>query len=317
MRRFLHILITMLFLTSVSNAQIIQGYDTVCINSPLELTTTVSGASSYYWGFCSAYLNNIPQGSSIAAGTGLDQPTSIAMAKDGNNFYVFCFNQGGNNEMIRYDFGTALSNAPIASNLGDFGGIVGQNPKGLWFVQDKGNWYAFLAAGNGPGNSQIVRFDFGASLANIPVPTDLGSLGGQIINPQDLYIFNEAGNWYGITMEGFTGNVKRLEFGSNLNSIPTVFNLGNIGFTLSFPTGFWPITDGTDWFIFAVNAGTNSVTRIDFGASLVNNAPAATNLGNFNLVFNSPRDISIIRDCDDWYGYVTDEPGNKDRKSVV
>ena len=48
---------------------LIKGEDTVCINNYLQLSTTDTTASSYYWGFCSAYLNNIPTGSSIAAGT--------------------------------------------------------------------------------------------------------------------------------------------------------------------------------------------------------------------------------------------------------
>ena len=37
---------------------------------------------------------------------------------------------------------------------------------------------------------------FGNSLSNIPTSEDLGSIGGILNEPQDLYVFNEGGNWY-------------------------------------------------------------------------------------------------------------------------
>jgi len=298
------------------SAQMIQGFDTVCVNTPLQFTTTNSNASSYYWGFCSAYLNNSPQGSSIAAGTGLDAPRSIAMVVDTNTntHYIFVVNSDvATREVIRYDFGTSLANAPIATNLGDFGGLISTNPKGLWFAEDGDGWHAFLAAGNGPVNSQLVRFDFGSGLSGAPTATDLGNLGGLMINPQDMYIFEEAGNYYGFTNSGFTGNLLRFEFGANLSNIPSVVNVGNPGpglGLLGFPTGFWPAKDGANWHLFVVNAITSSIIRLDFGTSLLNPAPTATNLGNFSNTLTSPRDISIIRDCDNWYGFVTNENSN-------
>lgn len=296
------------FTTESAFSQLIIGPDTICIPNQLQLHTTVTGASSYYWGFCSAYLNNIPAGSSIAAGTGLSSPSSIVMGKDGNNYFVFVINAAAPYNMIRYEFGTSLSNVPLATDMGNFGGGIPANAKGFELVNTGGNWFGFLTGGSTPLNSDFVRFDFGNSLSNIPSVIDLGNMGGTLINPQDLFVFNEAGNWYAFTNNGFTSDLIRLEFGSSITNPPTLVNLGNPG-SLSFPTGMWPVFDGTDWHLFEVNRLSQRLTRLDFGASLLN-VPVDNDLGNPGGFLNGPRDISVIKDCGAYYGYVTNELGN-------
>lgn len=314
MRKILAVLGLFILSVQGTQAQLIQGFDTVCVNTPLQLTPTVSNATSYYWGFCSAYLNNTPQGSSIAAGTGLDAPRSTALAVDSSTdeHFIFVVNNGGaTREVIRYAFGNSLANAPVATNLGDFGGIININPKGLWFAEDGDGWHAFLAAGNGPAASQIIRFDFGASLSSFPVAVDLGNLSGLVINPQDMFIFEEAGSWHGFTNSGFTGDILRFDFGANLSNIPTVVTILNPMLSLGFPTGFWPAFDGTNWHLFVANAITSSIVRLDFGPTLATNTnPAPVDLGDFGGLLTSPRDISIIQDCDAYYAFVTNEGSN-------
>jgi len=304
----LFLVVCSLFFTKPVLAQLIVGPDTLCIGNELQLQTTVTGASNYYWGFCSAYLNNIPTGSSIAAGTGLDDPSSIAMAKDGNNYFVFVVNAAAPNDVIRYDFGTNLSNVPLANNLGNFAGGIPQNSKGFELIQTGGNWYGFLTGGNTPLNSDIIRFDFGTSLSNIPVLVDLGNFAGTVEAPQDLYVFNEAGSWYALTTSGSTNDLIRLEFGLSLTNIPVAVNLGNPG-SFDFPSGMWPVFDGTDWHLFLVNRGSQRLTRLDFGPSLLS-VPLDNDLGNPGGLFNDPVDISVIRDCGAYYGYVTNLAGN-------
>lgn len=288
--------------------KLIFGLDTLCIENELQLSTSITKASTFYWGFCSAYLNNIPTGSSIGAGTGLDSPSSIAQAKDANNYYVFVVNSNNPRNMIRYDFGTSHSNSPIAVDLGNFGGQMPVTSKGFELVNTNGNWYGFLLGGTNAVNSQLVRFDFGNSLSNTPTLVDLGNISGLLINPQDLYVFAEGSDWYALTTNGFTGNLIRLEFGTNITNIPTLVNLGNPG-TLSFPTGMWPVYDGTNWHLFVVNRLSQTLSRLDFGNSLLNPA-VETNLGDFGGLLNGPRDISVIRDCGKFYGYITNEANN-------
>ena len=294
-------------LTSVS-AQLIIGPDTLCMGNVLQLNTTAKGASSYYWGFCSAYLNNIPAGSSIAAGTGLDDPSAISMAKDGNDYFVFVSNTVAPFNLIRYEFGNSLSNVPLATDMGNLYGAMPQNSKGFELIKIGANWFGFITGGNTAANSALVRLDFGSSLTNKPTATNFGSLGGLMLNPQDIYIFSEAGNWYGFTNNGFTGNIIRLEFGTSITNPPVVNDLGNTG-SLALPTGLCPVFDGTDWHLFVVNRLTARITRLDFGSSLLN-VPVDNDLGNPGGLLNGCRDMMIIRDCGLYYGYVTNEVGN-------
>lgn len=145
-------------------------------------------------GFCSAYLNNIPTGSSIAAGTGLDAPSSITMGKDGNNYFIFVINTNLPRNVIRYEFGTNLASAPLATNLGDFGGSIPLSCKGFELVNENGKWYGFAVGGTTALNSDMIRFDFGSSLANTPTLATIGNLGGLLLNPQDLYFLMKLAN---------------------------------------------------------------------------------------------------------------------------
>ncbi len=311
MKQFSTILLifTSVLLSQKSFSQIIQGPDTLCIKNELQLTTTDTTASTYYWGFCSAYLNNIPTGSSIAAGTGMDAPASICMVTDSSNYFVFVVNTNSPRNLLRYDFGSSMSNAPTVNVIGDFGGTIPVNAKGFEIVKSGANWYGFLVGGATAVNSQMVRFDFGTSLSNTPTIVDLGNLAGLLLNPQDLYVFNEAGNWYAFTNSGFTGNLLRIDFGANItNPAPPLTNLGNPG-TLAFPTGIWPVFDGSNWSLFVVNRLTQTVSRLDFGNSLLNPF-VEVNLGNFGGILNGPRDIVIIKDCGNYYGYITNESTN-------
>lgn len=292
-----------------SKAQsLINGLDTICITNDLQLSTTVTGASTYYWGFCSAYLNNIPSGSSIVAGTGLNSPSAIAMEKDGANYHVFVVNTNAPYNIIRYDFGTLMSNVPVAVNLGDFAGAIPDNSKGFELVRTGGNWYGFITGGVTPANSELIRLDFGTSLGNVPTVVSLGNIGGVLSNPQDLYVFSEANNWHAFTTNAFTGELIRINFGASITGVPTTTNLGNPG-SFDFPTGMCPVYDGTNWYLFVVNRVSQAISRLNFGNSLLN-PPVDLNLGGFAGALNGPRDITIIRDCDAYYGYVSNESGS-------
>jgi gliding motility-associated-like protein len=69
--------------------------------------------------------------------------------------------------------------------------------------------------------------------------------------------------------------------------------------------------DGSTWHLFFVNKTNHSVSRLDMGMALslpvLPLVPTVVMGGAINLPFNNPRDISIIKDCSNYYGYVTNE----------
>lgn len=85
-----------------------------------------------------------------------------------------------------------------------------------------------------------------------------------------------------------------------MGNIPIGTNLGNIG-QLYRPTGFYLIEVDEEWHLFIVSTVGNSLSRIDFGTSLLN-TPTGVNLGDGSGLFDLPRDLVITKICDNYFG---------------
>ncbi|SEL50253.1 gliding motility-associated C-terminal domain-containing protein [Chitinophaga rupis] len=278
--------------------------DTVCVNAPVNITNTSTNASTYYWNFCSGSLYNAPQITNLGGmGGNLDRPVFIATAKEGNNYYGFVTNNGLNN-LIRLDFGTSLLNTPTPTNLGNFGNIIPINTEGVQIVQDADGWHIIILGGIN-SNAKIVKVDLGTSLANpSPTATDWGNI-GNLNYPADLYTFQEGSHWYGLTVNAYNNTITRFDFGTSFQNPPAGTNLGNLG-NLDFPTGIFTLQESGNWYVLITNRNNNSLTRLDFGASLLN-TPAAVNLGNPDGVLNQPRDLCVLHDCGRTYALAVNE----------
>src|SRR6185436_14763668 len=103
----------------------------------------------------------------------------------------------------------------------------------------------------------------------------------------------ENGNWYGFTVNSNNNTVTRFDFTNSFSNVPIATNLGNIG-NLSGPTGLHPIKDNNNWHLFVTNATSSTLTRLDFGTSLLS-TPTGQNLGNINGLFHTVWDIYIMK----------------------
>jgi gliding motility-associated-like protein len=204
-------------------------------------------------------------------------------------------------------FGNSLLNTPTAENLGDFGGRIPPQTEGLSIVQDANGWHILIVGGgNNSGNPSIAVVDFGNSLTNTPTCTNWGNA-GTMAYPTDFFTFQEGGNWYGL-LNSDNNTITRLSFGTSFATAPTGVNLGNVG-NLDFPTGMFIINVNGNWHMFVTNTYSNSVTRLDFGTSLLN-TPVANNLGNPGGLLNSPRDIYVFNDCGGTFALLANGDGD-------
>jgi len=274
--------------------------DTVCVNTPVKIQNTSTSGSTYFWNFCSGSLFNTPVVSDLGNVNGnLSVPTYLSMTKDGNDYYAFVTNNIG--ELVRYNFGNSFLNAPSSDNFGNLGGAIPNHTEGVQVIRDINGWHVIVVGGTDEIAPSIVKVDFGSSLGNAPAATNWGNMGGMDY-PHDLYITQEGNNWYGFTVNILNNTVTRFDFGNSVGNMPTAVNLGNLG-SLDKPTGIFATQDNGNWYVFVTNQGSNTITRLDFGNSLVN-APAGVNLGTGGGIINGPRDISIIRDCGKIFGLV-------------
>jgi gliding motility-associated-like protein len=288
--------------------------DTVCVNTPVNITNTSTGASNYFWNFCVGGINSVPTSVNLGNFGGLlSQPVFSDIVEENGNYYVFVvdFYQGA---LTRLDFGTSLLNTPTAVNLPNPSGALNTTygKEGIQIIKNEGKWYAIIVGGTPSNGSvpKIVKIEFGASITNAnPTGTDWGNI-GNLLEPIDLHMFQENGNWYGFTTNADNNTITRFNFTNSFNNTPTAVNIGNPGGLLHYPTGIYVINDNGNYHAFITEGQTPfAITRLDFGSSLLN-APVPTNLGNPGNVLTSPRDFTILRLCDEIAGFAVNGVSN-------
>jgi PKD repeat protein len=169
----------------------------------------------------------------------------------------------------------------------------------------EGSWYGFSI--DEPNNT-LVRLFFGTSLDNTPTLTSLANPSSALKNAFDLKFWNEGQNWYALVPNKTTHELLRLNFGSNLENVPTVDNLGTFSGLLQSPSDVEIVNEGSSVYAFITNSSSSpQVVKFDFGASIVN-TPSAS-------VFSVPgasnlRGISMIKECSRWFGLITSYSGN-------
>ncbi|MFN4974558.1 MAG: gliding motility-associated C-terminal domain-containing protein [Bacteroidota bacterium] len=277
--------------------------DTVCVNSTITITNRSVNATTYRWDFCAAKIDQVPTGVLLGnPGNSLGIPVFSDYAFDNGNYYVFVVNNtpGG---LIRLNFGNSLLNTPIVTNLGNFNGSIPNSAQGLQVIKANGTWYAFVVGGDPliGISSRIVKLDFGSTLSNTPIHTNWGNI-GNMNYPHDLFVFEEANQWYGLTVNLRSNTITRFQFGADFSNTPVATNLGNIG-DLNLPSGICPVNDNGLWRVFVANYADNSLSRIDFGASLLS-TPTGLNLGNPSSLLKNPRDLFIFKYCEREVGFI-------------
>ena len=285
----------------------------VCIGEQVTITNLAPGYNSYYWSFCAASPFDLPSVDALSfTPNPFSQPVFIALAQEDEDYYGFIVNHSG--YITRISFGNDILNPnPDVDNIN---GMLPAISEGIQIVEDNGNWYAFVVGGktdpNGNNNAFFRRLDFGNSLSNTPTYTVLDTE-DKLFFPHDLYIFKdeETNLWWGLTVNNglsshqdtIDGSVTRFAFPGGIESNPAVQNLGHFN-KFKDPVGIFPIKEGNNWHVFVTDRHTGLV-RLDFGNSLTNITPAATTLSTGG-VLTRPRDISLLRYCDQIVGFVVD-----------
>jgi len=271
--------------------------DTVCAGEYFTIENTSTTNGDFFWSFCGGDLRQLPEISSFQIDF-FERPVFMDIQKEEDNYFGFVTDVDGG--LARLDFGTSLSNDPTIVDLNSIGNIF-FGMEGIQIVKDESQWWGFIVGGT--GNERLIRLDFGDSLENIPTTTDLGNF-ADFTFPNELQIEQNGLDWYGLTLNRWQGgSVSVFSFDNGLSEPPTGLNIGNEG-NLNAPTGFHLIQDGFDYFLFIINEGNGTLSRIDFGGAF-GNFPVGSNLGNLNLL-ESPRDVIVFEQCDEYYGYVLD-----------
>ena len=296
-KNFLTILLVLLY--TGLNAQVVADFtmtDTICTNREINVTNLTTGGSTYYWSFCSGNTAVDPVGTEVKNTAGyLAGPAYITVAQDGLNCYTFVSNHF-NSSVTRFYHGNSFRNDPISAKNIVLSGVKTDSAQGIQVKYDNGQWYGFLVADN-----ILLRMNFGNSLSNDPsfvyIPTGplAVSLHGLIIMHQD------SQHWYGIASSSVWSTMFRFDFGNSLTNTPVITDITG-GFPFNFPGPLSLVQEGSDYYCFVVNSGNSSLTRGNFGSSLLN-APVWTNLGK--VCGTNAMGIMLIRDCEQTNGFMS------------
>lgn len=290
--------------------------DTACVGQKISLKPHTMNASSYYWGFCSGYLQNTPLEDNLGSTFSFNNPSGIEVAKDGDNYYGFVVNATGN-QLLRLNFGTKLSNIPTVTNFGSIDTTVSPSANSIYVMQDSGKWYVFVCGGGTGFPSTISRFDFGARLSNVPNGVRMGNIGGILDDPHGIFVAREGNVYYGFVVNQGTGiatrdRLIRLNFGKNLSNTPTATNLGNFNNSFLDGNDIAPVYDQGNWYLLVPNVGnsggpggTYNVTKLFFGNTLSNTPVASQPTGFRQGLTDQITAISIIKDCGQYVAFLT------------
>ncbi len=296
--------------------------DTVCINQPVQFSSLISNASSYYWSFCSADLNTPATCTNIGKTFNYQRPSAIDIVQDSGIYYGFVLNDSSR-EILLLNYGNTLQNIPAVTNLGDLTGVLPVHPHSLFIVKDSANneWHVFVGGGYDSASSSIARIDFGTSLNNTkPNIANFGNFMGVLNDPRGIFVGEEGGFWYGYCVNHNTDangqyNLVSLQFNRNISNTPLMFGLGNPNGVLAQPTDMKAIHDCPTnfWFFYVTNLSNgngSSLARLDFGASIATPNNAASTLAETNGQLFDPTALTITRDCGCYYIYITDYASN-------
>lgn len=257
--------------------------------------------NSHYWSFCNGVNNNPPSGVNMGGIGSLYYPVYYRIAQDGQNYYAFVSNNG-NGSLTRYNYGSSLLNSPTAVNLGNLG-VLPQSIEDIYLEKENGTWYGIMIGGT---SGEVIQLNFGNSLANMPTAVSFGNV-GSMSYPQRIVAFRENGNFHILTTNRNGNTITRLDFGNSISNVPQGVNLGNIG-SLFTPDDMSVIFFGGNWYGYVVNEDDNTLTRLDFGNSLLN-TPTGTNLGNTGAL-DGPRGISVYLECSQVKGLIVNRYGD-------
>lgn len=165
-------------------------------------------------------------------------------------------------------------------------------------VKDQNNWYGFAISVT---LNKLLRFNYGTSLYNTPVFTDLGNPSNLINGATDFQLMQEGSNWYALVVNTNSNTLLRLDFGISLASTPTAVNLGNLNGLFDSPSGITVVQDAGSTTAFIASNGASQIVRVSFGSSVLNTPSTALMPvpGGAGL-----RGLVITKECNRWYGLV-------------
>ena len=122
---------------------------------------------------------------------------------------------------------------------------------------------------------------------------------------RSIKMIEDNGNWYGFSISATSNILMRLDFGSNINSTPTLNNLGNVGSVIDLAWSIDIIEEDGLWKLFVANGGGKNILRYNF-VNGIESVPVVQVL-NTPVVFDvtGPNSLKIVKDGNNYFCFVS------------
>jgi PKD repeat protein len=223
----------------------------------------------------------------------LNNPDGIRFYKEGLRWYAIISNLNGS--LVRYDFGTSLTNIPAPSDIKVLNvpdGLL-NTPVNLVVVKENG---AVIVCVANNGSGQISILNFGNSITNNTITGSNFSIPG-ISNLYDFTVAKDCDRWYGLAAGLSSNALYKVDFGSSLMNVsPVVTSIASV----NSPFAIEMLSDKSRFYaMVGTNAG--NLIRLSFGASLAN-TPVTRDLGNLGTL-GTISGLSFVKQLDSkWVG---------------
>jgi gliding motility-associated-like protein len=203
-----------------------------------------------------------------------------------------------------------LTHLITGTNIGTPVGMPSR-PHRMDIVNENGTWIGIL--GNDAfSHTPLVRLNFGNSLLNSPVITNLPSFTFLDHSPVDLQLYKENNEWYCFTRVSYDNSggmdihAAIIKFGSSLLNVPTLFrDFGNLN-GVNGVYGAIDVAKDNNNLVEFITVDNIGLIRLDFTNS-ISNTPIVTNMGTLGgTLATRISDIKLVNKNGQWYGFVTD-----------
>ncbi len=186
-----------------------------------------------------------------------------------------------------------LNNIPSGSFAGNFAGGLTAS-LGIDYASIDDSIFGVSITNSGV----MTVFTFGTDINNTPTSTMYSNLGG-IQGGWDLDIIKDGNDWIVFIAGLFNNVIYRVNFGSSFSNTPVVSTLSSPSF--NWPAGIKAVYDQGNCYILTVNLVGANLCVIELGSSFQN---SISTIGTIPIGSADPFGISVIKECNNWYGYV-------------
>ena len=145
---------------------------------------------------------------------------------------------------------------------------------------------------NSSNSASTYQWDFCAGdLAKTPVASSFNT--DQIDGANNVTVVESNGSFFGFVTSRFNSKLIRMDFGDNLENVPQIVDLGNVGNLLEQPIAIEIVKSEDIWYGLLIDFKSFKLFRLNFGSSLKND-PSIEVIEQ--SVLNRPIAISVLKE---------------------